>query len=160
MKIEGQDPKTGGQFSAEADGLSDETLKNFLEFNLSDEEIRKKIDSLDISADLKSFLYSIATTTIRAGRAVVKLGKKVLEVIFGIMKDFPKATGFMVLGAVLGILVGSIPIIGFVLGPLVAPILVGLGLVVGGLEDIKDAALKRQVVKTVHDFEILKTSSV
>ena len=65
-----------------------------------------------------------------AGKVVIWIGRKILDVVIFVGRHFPNATFGMVCGTVIGILITSIPIIGSLLGGIV-PILAILGLSLG-----------------------------
>ena len=154
MQIHAQDPESGEEFSRVADGLDEATINGFFNtFDVSDEGLRKWIGGLPFSADAKAILYRIASATIRAGEFVIKIGRKILEVIYHLVREFPKATFWLIIGAVLGSLAASIPIIGFVIGPLI----MALGVAKGAYEEIKDAAMRRKVQESMVGFEALRT---
>ena len=154
MQIHAQDPESGREFSRVADGLDEATINGFFNtFEVSDEGLRKWIGELPFSADAKAILYRIASATIRAGEFVIKIGRKILEVIYHFVREFPKATFWLIIGAVLGWLAASIPIIGFVIGPLI----MALGVAKGAYEEIKDAAMRRKIQESMVGFEALRT---
>lgn len=158
MRIDAQDPESGRTFSGVANGLDEDFINDFFNaFNLSDEGIRIWISRLDISADAKSLLYKIAKTTIRAGQFVIKIGRKILDIVSFLLREYPKTTFGLIIGAVIGSLVISIPVIGFVIGPLFKTLIMVLGAVVGVYEDIKDSAMKRKVQESMASFERLQT---
>ena len=43
-----------------------------LEFDMSDAAIRRVIDNLDVSADVKSLLYSFSKAMIKVGETIIK----------------------------------------------------------------------------------------
>ena len=152
MRIHASNPESGEAFSGVANGL-DEALINgyFNTFDVSDEGLRKWIGGLPFSADAKAILYAIASTTIRAGEFVIKIGRKILEVIWSLVKRFPNATLGLIIGAVLGSLIASIPVIAFVIGPMV------IGAAWGAYKDIQ-GKLNREVQESLSNFEALRTA--
>lgn len=155
MQIHAHDAASGREFSGVAEGLDEATINGFFNrFDVSDEGLRRWIGGLRFSADNKAILYNISTTTIRAGEYVIKIGRKILEVIYSLVRKFPRATFWTLMGGVLGWLATSIPIIGFVIGPLV----MALGLAKGVYEEIKDAAMKQAMRESMAGFEALRTS--
>lgn len=156
MKITGVDPITGKQTIIESDKVDKSFIQAMSEFEMSDEAIKKMIDGLDASADIKALLYKIATVTIRAGNAILKIGRKIIDLICKICSEFPKATFGIVFGAILGVLVGNIAVIGGVLASIVGPILIAFGLVVGVANDLADQALERKIKQVNAEFEPLR----
>ena len=158
MKVKGTNPKTGEEYQAEAENVTSDFLKFLTEFEMSEEGIKRLIDELDISADAKSLLFSFSNASFRAGEYVIKIGRKIIDLVCLVYKEYPSATFGVVFGAIAGFLVSSIPIIGFVLGPIVTPILLAIGLFGGLLEDLKDNNLKRKIEEISAKFSPLKTS--
>ncbi len=157
MQISATNFETGEKFEADLDGVEDEGILDFFNIDLSDEAIKRKINNLNISADAKSMLFSIAKGTVLIGQKILQIGRKILDVIFQIIKDFPNMTAGAIICIVLSMLVSSIPIIGFIFGPLLGPLLIAFGIAVGAKEDLKNAHLQRRITKTMADFETLKT---
>jgi hypothetical protein len=157
MKISGINPETGEQFQTEAEGVNSDFIDQMSEFEMSEAGIKKLIDNLDISADAKSILHRISTVTIRAGTFILKVGRKIIDYVCSVLKNFPSASFGMVFGAIIGVLISSIPIIGVVLGPVATPILIALGLIKGLREDIKDLNLARKITEINAKFSALNT---
>jgi uncharacterized membrane protein required for colicin V production len=157
MKISGVNPETKEAFQSEASGVTDDFIKSMSEFEISEAGIKKLIDDLNISADQKSVLYKISTVTIRAGEFILKIGRKIIDFVCSMFKEYPTASFGMVFGGILGFLISAIPIIGFVLGPIVTPILIALGLMMGSYEDIKDKNLSRKIAEINAKFSALNT---
>ena len=159
VRIEAQDPESGKRFSEEAANLDPKTITDFFaDLNFSDEEIRRQIARLPISADAKDILYKLAKTTIRAGEFVIRIGQKILDVVCFLLREFPKATFGLILGALIGSLLSNVPVIGFLIGPLIKTLAMITGPWLGLLEDIKDKNLKRTIQEAQIPFETLKTA--
>ena len=158
MQVHALDPESGRTFSGEAHGLDEDTINGFFNtFDVSEEALRKWIGRLPFSADAKAMLFKIASTTIRAGGLVIKIGRKILETVFALAKAHPMATIGLIIGAVLGSLVAAIPIIGFVIGPGVKALMMLIGAAWGAREDVR-GDLDRKMRETMADFEALRTS--
>ena len=54
--------------------------------------------------------------TIRAGEFVIRVGRKIIEVIGFLIRTFPKASSGLIIGAMIGSLAASVPVLGFMLG--------------------------------------------
>ncbi len=157
MKISGVDPKTGKIFQKEAAGINGNFITAMSELELSEAGVKKLIDNLDISADAKSILHSLSSITIRAGEFIIKIGRKIIDFICSIFRDFPTATFGIVFGSIVGFLISSIPVLGIILGPIVTPILISLGLLAGVYEDIKDKNLSRKIAEINAKFSALNS---
>jgi hypothetical protein len=156
MIVEAVEPETGKTIQLDCAAESEDEIRDLLSFDLSEDSLKKRINSLAVSADIKSVLFTIAKTTIRVGSLVVKIGRKVLDIITKILAEFPMASTGMIFGAVFGYLVSSIPIIGFVFGPFVGAIAIAFGFALGAMQDIGNKALERRVRSAVVSFDVLK----
>ena len=111
MLITGIEPETGEKMEVQVPDANAAGLDNLRALGLNPRQFKSKIEALDISADAKVILFKMASTVLKVGDTVVKIGQKIIEVVFDLLSRFPN-TGFgLVLGAVAGILVSSIPII-------------------------------------------------
>ena len=152
----------GVEFSGDAPHLNDSAISALNTFELSKKKIKDGIDNLDISADAKFMLHSFSDNTIEVvigtGKVLIWIGRKILEVSLFLARNFPNATFGLVFGAVIGILISSIPIIGWLLGG-IAPLLAILGLSLGAVEDLKPVlANDPRVRKVFSQFDPLRTN--
>jgi len=145
MKVVGVNPKTGEEVEMEVDDLNNDFFKSMRDFVMSDEAIKSQIERLDISADAKELLYTFSKATIKVGEYVVKIGRKIIDFICLVFKEYPTVTFGAIFGAIAGFLVSAIPLLGLILGPIVTPILIACGMVVGLYEDLKDKELARKI---------------
>ncbi|BAZ94201.1 permease [Thiohalobacter thiocyanaticus] len=152
----GVNQETGETYKVDSDEIDREYIESMSIFRKADTEIKKQIDNLDISADAKSLLYAFSSATIKAGEYIVKIGRKIIDYVCRILDEFPNTSFGMVFGAIAGFLVSSIPLLGVVLGPLVAPILMAFGLFGGLMEDLKDKALARKISEINGKFTPLR----
>lgn len=157
MKISGVNSETGEKFQAEADGVTSEFIKSMSDFDMSEAGIKRQIDNLNISADAKSALHYISSVTIRAGKFILKIGRKIMDYVCSVFKEYPSASFGVIFGGIVGFLISSIPIIGVVLGAVVTPIVIALGLIIGVNEDLKDKDLARKIAEINAKFSNLNT---
>ena len=156
MIVEAVDPKTGRAIQMECAAESNEEIRDLLSFDLSEEALKKRLDALAISADAKSILFTIAKTTIRVGSVVLKVGRKVLDLIATVISDYPMTSTGTIFGAIFGYLVTSVPIIGMLLGPFVGTLAIAFGFAAGAIQDLGNKALERRVLSSVATFDALK----
>ncbi len=145
MAVNVNDAKSGKTFTAPIS----EPPTSFFDFvgsvELSDDHIRSLIDNLNVSADTKALLYSFSKATITVGRTIVKIGRKITDFLFSLLKSFPSLTFGVVFGLVVGALIAAIPLIGTVLGPPAAVLALGFGVVLGGMNELKQGDLGERV---------------
>jgi hypothetical protein len=157
MDIEYIDSNTGKVFKQQIDD-PDQSFWDFLaSFECTEKQLQSKIDSLDISADKKAILSSLNKITFTAGRFVIKIGKKIIDVIFSLLKNFPYLGFGVIFGLVLGALISAIPLIGAALGAIATTITVALGVTLGGLEEYKSGDLRVRIDRFVKDLSPLNS---
>lgn len=157
MLIEGHNPETGETFSREAEEVDKSSLEKLLSFEMTRQDVTDMINNLDVSADVKVLLDRIAQATITIGGAVVWIGRIILKAISFLLAEFPNASFGAIAGAVLGYLVSTIPVIGFVLGPVITPLLVILGAAFGLINDVQFKRYKSRVLSVLAPFKPLRT---
>lgn len=145
MKVKGSSPDGKKTVEFESERIDAEFVDRMTTFDLSEEEIRKRIERLDVSADVKSLLLALTKASISVGRQLIRIGRKIVDLVCKLINEFPKLTFLALLGAIAGFLVASIPLLGLVLGPILTPISIAVGAAFGVLEDLKDHALTRRI---------------
>jgi hypothetical protein len=157
MKITVIDSKTGKEIQNE---ISDPN-PSFFDFvngiDLSDAEIKLKIDQMNVSADVKALLYSFSKATIRAGKAIVKVGRKIIDIIFAFTKAFPFITFGIIFGLVVGALITAIPLLGILLGSVVTKLAIIFGVVLGAKKEYETADFGMRIEELIAQFSPLKT---
>lgn len=103
------------------------------------------IEKLAISADAKSLLLDLSRITMKVGEAVFSLGKAILTFVVDIVKRFPNTAFGLVIGLTVSVMVGGIPVIGFILGPVLGKLLTAFGLTMGAIADFKDATIRSEI---------------
>lgn len=155
MKVLGIDPISNKEVEVEIRDPESGFFEFMRNFEMSDEAVKRMIDKLDISADAKSLIYTLSKATIKVGEYVIKLGRKILDVVCHTFREFPKTTFGMIFGGIVSALISSIPFLGVVLGPLVTPILVAVGLIGGLFLDFQDKVLEHKIARKIAEFSPL-----
>ncbi|MBK1887764.1 hypothetical protein [Marinobacter sp. DY40_1A1] len=155
MILEAETPD-GKSFISEKLNFGPEDAEEINRTTNSESKIKSTIENLNISADAKSALYSIINATVRAGRFIVKIGRKILDVVIETLKNFPNASFGLVLGGMMGILVASIPFIGAIMAPFLAPLAMIYGFVVGIKQDLNDKNLANAIAEASARFDNLR----
>lgn len=158
MRVEAVDPETGKTIEMDCVAHSHDEIRDLLSFDLSEEALKKRLDNLAISADAKSILFTIAKTTIKVGDFIVRIGRKVLDVIISLLGEFPMASTGTIFGAIFGYLVTSIPLIGLIFGPFVGTLAIAFGFAAGAMQDLGNKALERRIRASMTSFENLKSA--
>jgi hypothetical protein len=77
------------------------------------------INALKIDAKKKKFLKDILYKVIKVGERLIEIGKKILEAIISAFRRHPEVAAALIVGTVLSFLASHIPIIGWLLAPII-----------------------------------------
>lgn len=156
MKIVSIDPKTGKEVVTEIADPSPGFFSFIDGIDLTDEQIKSQIDRMNVSADVKALLYSFSKATIKAGKVILKIGRKIVDILFAVVRAFPNITFGVIFGLIVGALVASIPVIGLVFGALATTIAVAFGFVVGAKADLLEGDMGKRVEGILAQFSPLR----
>ena len=159
MEIEYIDPETGKSVKSLISEPNADFFSQVSSFSLTEKGVKEKIDNLNISADAKALLFSLNKFTFAAGRTAIKIGKKIIDVVFSLIKNFPYLSFGVIFGILLGALIAAIPLIGAALGSLATTIALALGVALGGLEEFKSDDLKKRIDTFVKDLSPLRNQT-
>ena len=156
MQAIAEDMETGRIVSVQIPSEGLEELQALAQERVSDVKLQSYIDNLDLSADAKALIASILKAAVKVGDLVIKVGKRIVEIVVMIVSKFPNTTFGLVLGLLVGALVSAIPIIGGLLGAFVLPIAAAFGLATGYMDDIRDQSLAKKIAEASAMFQPLK----
>ena len=146
--------------------ISEEQFNSFNKINeeaTSTDKLKNYIDNLNISPEMKAMLDSILNLTIKVGEMIVNIGRKIIEVVIYIVQQFPNMVMGTIIGFILGTLISSIPILGWIFGPIVIPALTFIGATYGLSFDMTDKNTKNTINKYVDEmfgaFQDIKVKS-
>lgn len=155
MKIIAEDVNSGEKIEVDVSDENLEALSSLAQDNVSNSKLQSYIDNLDMSADAKVLIGSILKTTVKVGDLIIRVGKRLVELVVMIVSKFPNATFGLILGLLVGALVAAIPILGAILAAFVMPIAAIFGLAKGYIDDCKDQALAHKIAEAVAMFQPL-----
>lgn len=101
----------------------------------TDAQILGRIDSLSLSADVKALLADLLKFGVKAGNAILRIGKKVLDFVLSLIQQFPKLGFAVILAAVLAALFSMVPVLGGLLSSVLTPLALALGVSWGALKE-------------------------
>jgi len=104
--------------------------------------LSRKIERLNVSADMKVLLSSVIDTTIEVGGKIVDVGARVMAFVFDLAKAYPGVAFGVVVALVLSFIIGTIPVIGPLLSPILTPLLLIVGISLGALDDLVDGGMR------------------
>ena len=137
MVVEAVHPETGVRYRIDIPSLRTEDLDGMIKEHATDEMIKSYIERLSVSAETKALLFKLSKFTITVGQALVKFGKKVLEIIILLATKYKEATLGVIIGALLTFLISIIPILGPILAGFLGSFLMIFGLGKGLWEKVK-----------------------
>jgi hypothetical protein len=164
MELTLQHPEKTEKMQFTADNLDIGELETTYKPIISSSKLKSRIDKLKISAEGKLYLLSIAEVSLRIGDTILSIGRKTVELIIHFCKTYPNTAVGLVVGATAGLIISSIPVIGWLLGWLVMPLLAVLGIGVGFWMDWKEknvkASIKNDAMELFGTLKNLKHASI
>ena len=130
-----------------------------MDASLSLRKIKSSLERLNCSADTKALLMDLARITLTVGERIVAVGRKIISVAFDLVERYPNTTFGLVVGLTLSVLVSSVPLLGFLLGPLLTPLFLAFGLSMGALADFKELGVRSRISELEQKFAIISTKS-
>lgn len=117
----------------------------------TDRQIEAFIDRLDISSDAKANLAGFAKVTVKVGREVVRIGRKVVDMLFSFLRSFPGISFGVIFAVVITTLLSAIPLLGAILGTVASTLIVAFG----GYVDLKNPAFSARLDAFVEELRPL-----
>jgi hypothetical protein len=107
--------------------------------------LQGQLDHVAMPADAKVLMGKLLETTTEVAGRIIEIGRQILAFVLDLLKRYP-ATG---LGALVGLtvtfLLGSVPLLGLVLAPLLGPLLTAFMISQGALVDMQNSAIEKQI---------------
>lgn len=166
MKLIVENPETNEKREVEVVGLERAQFKNLETLHYPDVEnpeqaVKRKLENLDISADQKIQLWEkikiYAQAVFRVGTQIISIGRKIFDSVLFIIRSYPNTAAGVAVGAVLSVLVGAIPIIGWLLGGLASVILPLIGGILGYRDDLSVKAYRRRFLEETNNSAMKET---
>lgn len=111
----------------------------------SKRELREMLNNLTLSADAKILMGEVLDTTAQVGGGLVEIGRHILNFIMDLCRRYQATTLGVIVSLTISMLVNSIPILGLLLGPLVAPIMAVFMISAGALTDMRNSSIEKQI---------------
>lgn len=100
--------------------------------------LERWLNELELNDNFKSALTTVLETTVVAARAVVRLGAWIISCVKRILKEYPTTFKSAAIGFLLGFLIWTIPVFGWIFGPMVTPFLVTATVILGFVADVRE----------------------
>lgn len=123
---------------------------------LPNRKLHALIERTNLSADMKALLTDIATITTKVAGKLISIGRKILTVVFDLLKLFPAITLGVIAALVITSTIAAIPVIGGVLAGALSSILLLIGIGKGALSDLSNPALNERIDNFVNSLSALK----
>lgn len=131
-------------------------LEQFADFvnstERTDSQLLKRIESLDASADVKALLADLLRMTSKVGDKLLRIGRKIVDFVLSLAKQFPLLTFATLIALVIGGLLSMVPVLGGLLGSVLTPLAVALGVVWGAQQEAASADLADRVREFASSF--------
>ena len=118
-------------------------------------ELQRRIDNLALPSEHTLALTRVSELTARIGEQVVDIGRRIIAFAFELARQFPGLTFAVLLALVINALLAGVPLLGPLLQPLFAPILLAAGVAIGGLSDLYEGDMRGRVDNLVIEFKRL-----
>lgn len=105
--------------------------------------LKRRIERLDVPADIKLLLDNLLETTHLVGGKIVQVGANVLEFVFDFAKAHPSIAFGVAVALVISFLINAVPVLGPALSPILTPLLLILGIGLGALKDLTDVSMNQ-----------------
>ena len=138
MQIEAVIPETGERFALKISPEELEQLVRDTRPKLSKKQLEHEIHNLGFSAEVKALLASFTSATIKIGNVVLNIGRRILEIVFDLVKRYPNFTFALVTRLVGALLLVVVPWLTPIVGPLMTAMDLGFALVKDYLEGRKE----------------------
>lgn len=119
----------------------------------TDAQILRRIESLDVSADVKALLSDLLRLATRVGETVLRVGRKILDFVLTMIRQFPALSFAVVVAAVLTLLVSMVPLLGGILASILGPLLMALGVAGGAALEIQSDDFRDRVAQFAAGFQ-------
>ena len=123
---------------------------------LPNRKLKDLIERTNLSADMKALLSDIATITAKVAGKLISIGRKILTVVFDLIKLFPAITVGVIAALVLTSIIAAILLVGGVLAGALSSILLLLGIGKGALTDLSSPDLNERIQNFVNSLSALK----
>ncbi|WP_458791791.1 hypothetical protein [Yoonia sp. MH D7] len=136
--------------------LAGHDFSTFHQDLLEKSALKRWLDRQDISADAKMWIVKVSEMTVTVGKAVISIGLKIVTTIFNVLKAFPQTTFGVIVGAVLTLLISSIPLIGVLVGPILMPIFLAFGVGMGAIADFQASSFRARMDAVEAEYAVLR----
>lgn len=118
-------------------------------------ELTRRLDQLDISADGKVALRQLVDKTVVVEERTLQVGRRILAFAFECLRQFPYMTFCSIVAFAISAVLGGVPLLGWLLQPIVAPLLLAAGLAVGAAFELQEGEMRARFDALAHEFKAI-----
>jgi len=119
----------------------------------TDDQIRRRIESLEVSADVKALLSDLLRMAARVGNTVLRIGRKILDFVLTLARLFPTLTFAVVIVSVLTTLVAMVPVVGGLIASIIGPLMFALGVAGAAALEVQAGDFRQRVADFAAGFK-------
>lgn len=108
-------------------------------------ELASQLDRIAMPADAKVLMGKLLETTAEVAGKIIEVGRRILAFVLDVLRRSPATALGLVVGLTLTVVLGSIPILGLLLGPVVGPLLTAFAVTQGMLADMRNSTIEKQI---------------
>lgn len=110
-------------------------------------DLVESLGRIEMSADAKIMLDKVMSVAMDIGGKIFEIGRHLLTFVLDLARRFRGTAFGLCLALTVSYLIGSIPLVGPVLVPLLRPLLLAFGLTMGALDDLHNGALRGDITR-------------
>lgn len=118
-------------------------------------ELTRRLDQLDLPADGKVALAQLVEQTVVIGDRTLQVGRRILAFAFECLRQFPYLTFCAVVALAISAILGSVPVLGWLLQPLVGPLLLAAGMLIGSAFELNEGEMQGRFDALAAEFKAI-----
>ena len=118
----------GNTETRNVDNISEKDLKDHFHTDTPESELRSKLNNLNMPGEIKAWLWQLRESSMKVGRRLYRVGRKILEMAIEFVVAYPNATLALILGFLCwSLILGYLPVIGDKIAAILTLILGAIG---------------------------------
>lgn len=118
-------------------------------------DLSATLDRLPLPADAKVLMGQLLATTAAVAGQIIEVGRQIIAFVLEMVRRYPATALGAVVGLTITVLIGSIPLLGFLLGPLIGPIMTAFLLTQGALSDMRNLGIAKEIEALERKFDLV-----
>ena len=151
MKYKVIDPATNREIEIDFNSDSLITIENAFQPKIENKQLANWIDNLSTNGEVKALIHKLKEFAVKLSDKVINIGYKIIEIIINFAKLYPNTAIGVIIGAILSLIISTIPFLGILLLPIVKPLFLALGIALGYWQDFKEKKIKTELSNEMVD---------